>query len=72
MATGKSLELAAIKSPSSSPRCKCGVAYADHLRKDGQVLARYDNPKHGLVENLPLMGMSRASRRRMMRQARRG
>jgi hypothetical protein len=40
MASGKSLELAAIK-PIPQPLCICGVVWGDHFRKDGQPLAKY-------------------------------
>lgn len=72
MASGKSLELAAIKGAAASPRCKCGAPWSDHLRKDGQVLAKYLNPKHERVTSAGSFGMNRSQRRRMMRESRRG
>lgn len=70
MASGKSLELAKIGRKAPSALCKCGAPWSDHLRKDGKVLAKYDNEKHGVPE--ATYPISRQARRRMMRQARRG
>ena len=44
MASGKSLELAAIK-PQTKALCLCGVIWDDHFRKDGQPLAKYGGPE---------------------------
>lgn len=46
MASGKSLELSQIK-PQRSPKCTCGVAYTDHMRRDGKgLLAKYNDGTH--------------------------
>ncbi len=71
MASGKSLELAKIGRKAPSALCKCGAPWSDHLRKDGKVLAKYDNDKHGVASETAYP-ISRGARRRMMRQARRG
>lgn len=72
MASGKSLELAKIGRKAPSALCKCGAPWSDHLRKDGKVLAKYDNDKHGTVTSETAYPISRGARRRMLKQARRG
>lgn len=68
MASGKSLELASIGRRQPSPKCICGAAWNDHLRKDGKVLAKYNNKKHAPLEQTSFI--TRAARRRMKRGAR--
>jgi len=55
MASGKSLELAKIKAPKPSKVCICGMAWSDHLRKDGKgVLAKYkDVEQHMPIPSRP-------------------
>lgn len=63
MAHGKSLELAEIK-PKPSWKCLCGRAWNDHLKKNGEVMVRYNNDKHRPMGG---EGMNRAARRRYRR-----
>jgi hypothetical protein len=46
MASGKSLELAAIKPPLPKRVCTCGEDFDNHLRRDGRLLKKYSDGKH--------------------------
>lgn len=65
MASGKSLELAAIKAPKLRPKCICGAAWDDHMRKDGKgVLAKFsDTQKHRPMINMTAPRRYRRNRR---------
>lgn len=71
MASGKSLELVKIKRKPASRICICGEPWNDHLRKDGQVFAKFQNEKHSVPPAAP-SGWPRHARRRMMRGGSRG
>ena len=65
MASGKSLELAGIARKPASLVCKCGQPWDAHKRKDGQLLAKYDNSNHEIVKSETKWGNNRANRRKM-------
>lgn len=66
MASGKSLELAAIKVPEPRVLCICGKIWREHFSKDGsKMLAKY---KQGMHHPLNAGERSRAQRRAKKRR----
>lgn len=69
MASGKSLELAAIGKPKPSFVCICGASWNGHMRKDGKgTLKAFSDPtKHTPV--VSYSGSNRAARRAARRSS---